>query len=101
MKTVAICAMLMAVYVSPAWSQPLDTKDATFDYVATSLADIEQVSEAMMAATSQQTVAEMLKHALDKVSSLRDVLRSNPWVEVAGFSVGLPTGVSVEFNFKD
>lgn len=100
MKKAVLCAILMAC-AAPAFAQSLDSKEGTLDYVATSLAEIDQASKAIVAAASQDTIAERLKDALAKVSALRDTLRSNPYVQVAGFSVGLPAGVSVEFTFPE
>lgn len=100
MKKAVICAILLAC-AAPAWAQSLDTKESTLNYVATSLAEIDQASKELVAAANQETIAERLRDALAKVSALRDTLRNNPYVQVAGFSVGLPAGVSVEFTFPE
>jgi len=96
----------MCVLVSGAQAQTPMTKEATLLLVQENLSEIIEeyrtaTSQAHLghAMASASTLRSALDVAIRRVVALRDSLAGNPYVRVASFSVGFPSGVNVEFQF--
>ena len=99
----AVSTPVLAQYQQPeSWSSDDLTRETTIERISAILADIN--APYLRAAYQTNTLSEaVMRDVLDtsirEVLALRDNLASNPYVRVSSFSVGFPSGVSVEFTF--
>ena len=103
----AISALLIALLlVTPALAQNENgdwanlTREQTFERISETLAQInEPFANSSMYASDKDWVQEVIAAGIRQVAQLRDYLAGNGYVEIRSFSVGIPWGVTVEFEF--
>lgn len=97
-----ILAMIVACLISnTAAAQENLSKEQTFAKISWALNDIRLTfpNQSAIQNSSASFVQEKIDLALQKASSLQEQLKSNPFVRVKGFSVGFPSGLTVDFEF--
>jgi hypothetical protein len=79
------------------------TKEQTYEDIARTMATINAKLRPGVApaGAGAEFYARLLKETLALADDLRARLASNPYVKVKGFHIGLPAGVSMDFEFKD
>lgn len=93
MRVLLLSIALAGLFYGPAAAQPM-TRAETYEEIARALQDIQTFAPAMHKSAG-------LDGILKAVEALRAKLANNPYIRVKGFSMGLPAGASVEFEFRD
>lgn len=99
-------AALIALGASTAAAQSLGrkedlTRQQTVDLIARILADVQAnfPSPAQALSLEQSVVKAKLADSATKIMDLRDALSHNNHIMIRTFSIGLPSGVSVQLDF--
>jgi hypothetical protein len=99
-------AALIALGASSASAQSLGrtedlTRQQTVDLIAHILADVQAnfPSPAQALSLEQAVVQRQLADSATKIMDLRDALSDNNHIMIRTFSIDLPSGVSVQFDF--
>jgi hypothetical protein len=109
MRTLA-ALVLAALMIGPAMGQNtrpalIDTggRQETIDEISKAMARIQADfnSSAIQASADPGVIEIAVEAAIDQMLNLRNYLVGNPYVRLAGFSVGFPAGISAEFEFPD
>jgi hypothetical protein len=104
MKIAFIAAIIVTLCAfGSASAQDTMTREQTYEEIARVLGQIEAKQRMGMRPTgpAADLYARILRETIELVEGLRVRLASNPYVRMKGFSVGLPAGLSVDFEFKD
>lgn len=98
--------VLTAGSVLPAFAQSLGrtealTRDQTVELIANILADVQAnfPSPTQALSLEQEVVRRQLALSTSKIMDLRDALSDNHHITIRTFSIDLPSGVSVQFDF--
>ena len=99
-------AALIAIGASSVSAQSLGrteelTRQQTVDLIAHVLADVQAnfPSPAQALSLEQAVVQRQLAVSASKIMDLRDALSDNNHIMIRTFSIDLPSGVSVQFDF--
>lgn len=95
MRIFCFFAFLLTLITPTSAQQPL-TRDETLAVIARSM---DEIQKTQINATPLSYFA--YEAHLKRISDLKDKLRDNPYVRVKGFTIGFPSGASVDFEFKD
>lgn len=108
MKAAALSlGLVLALTVAaPGQEKPvpnLESKEGTSAFVADKMAEItiEFQTDWQKAGITDEMTRRLIASTTTRVLALRDALAGNRYVRVAGFSVGFPGGVSVEFTLPE
>jgi hypothetical protein len=101
MKTLLISTLLLLATASAGLTEPPTTEEATIELIGQKLAELSETNEMMASALGTSNVADLTKKAITTVKELKETLSANPFIRVSGFTVGIPGGVSVDFEFVD
>ncbi len=103
---VCMAGMLSVGFASPTSAQLLGrteglTRQQTVDLIAHVLADVQANFPSPNQALSleQAVVEKQLAISTTKIMDLRDALSDNTHIMIRTFSIDLPSGVSVQFDF--
>jgi hypothetical protein len=105
-RPIALAAALLLTAMSLAQGQSLGrteglTREQTVDLIAHVLADVQAnfPSPAQALSLELAVVQKQLATSTTKIMDLRDALSDNHHIMIRTFSIDLPSGVTVEFDF--
>ncbi|MER9222994.1 hypothetical protein NKI48_29695 [Mesorhizobium sp. M0644] len=101
MRNIIVSAIALIAFSGTTAAQPMMSREETLAYVSKQLAEIQGDAKQLQTYTTieKSALQERIDEILRKAVELRDVLSTNHYVQVTGFSVTIPWGVTFEFAF--
>lgn len=93
--------LLVGCFSVGASAQEALTKEQTISKISAAVNDIRQTfpTSSPVNTTNAGYIRQKIDEAIKKASALQEDLNSNPYIHVKGFSVGYPSGLTLEFEF--